>query len=62
MICKFKDGSGSEREMIQTKQSGRLRFEEKAGNDVGEYYLIDSNWNLAIYDNAGLIITMRSVK
>ncbi len=62
MIRKFKDGSGSEEEMIQKKQSGKLRFEEKGGNDFGEYYLIESNGQLAIYDNVGLINTMRSIK
>ena len=62
MIRKFKDGSGSEKEMIQKKQSGKLRFEEKGGNDFGEYYLIESNGRLAVYDNAGLINTMRSIK
>jgi len=62
MIRKYKDGSGSEEEMIQKKQSGKLRFEEKGGNDFGEYYLIESNGHLAIYDNMGLINTMRSIK
>lgn len=62
MIRKFKDGSGSEKEMIQKNQSGRLRFEEKGGNDFGEYYLIERNGNLGAYDNAGLINTMRSIK
>jgi len=62
MIRKFKDGSGSEEEMIQKKQSGRLRFEEKGGNDFGEYYLIERNGKLGAYDNEGLIRTMRSIK
>jgi len=31
MIRKFNDGSSSEIEMIQKKQSGELRFEEKGG-------------------------------
>ena len=62
MIRKFKDGSGSEEEMIQKKQSGIIRFEEKKGNDFGEYYLIERNGNLGAYDNAGLIRTMRSIK
>ncbi len=62
MINKFKDGSSSETDMIQKKQSGRLRFEEKVGNDFGEYYLIESNGRLAVYDNAGLINTIRSIK
>ena len=62
MIRKFKDGSGSEKEMIQKKQSGRLRFDEKGGNDFGEYYLIERNGNSGVYDNAGLINTMRPIK
>jgi hypothetical protein len=62
MIRKFKDGSGSETEMVQKKHSRRLRFEEKRGNDFGEYYLIESNGNMGIYDNDGLINTMRSIK
>jgi hypothetical protein len=62
MIRKFKDGSSSEDEMIQKKQSGRLRFEEKGGNYHGEYYLIESSGRLAIYDDVGLIKTMRSIK
>jgi len=62
MIRKFKDGSVSEEEMIQKKQSGKLRFDEKGGNDFGEYYLIESNGRLSVYDNSGLINTMRSIK
>jgi hypothetical protein len=62
MIRKFKDGSGSEKEMIQKKQSGMLRFEEKAGNDDGEYYLIERNSSLNVYDKLGLIITMPPIK
>ncbi len=62
MIRKFKDGSGSEKEMIQKKQSGRLRYEEKGGNDFGEYYLIERDGDLGVYDNDGLIKTIRSIK
>lgn len=62
MIRKFKDGSSYEKEMIQKNQSGRVRFEEKGGNDDGEYYLIERNGNLEIYDNVGLILTMHSIK
>ena len=62
MIRKFKDGSSDEKEMIQKNQSGRVRFEEKGGNLDKEYYLIERNGNLGIYDNAGLILTMHSIK
>lgn len=62
MVRKFKDGSGSEKEMIKKSHSGKLRFEEKEGNDFGEYYLIERNGNLGVYDRAGLISTMRPIK
>jgi len=62
MVRKFKDGTGSENEMIQKKHSGRLRFEEKDGNDFGEYYLIERNGNLGAYDSAGLITTIRAIQ
>jgi hypothetical protein len=61
MERKFKDGV-LETEMIQKKQSGLLRFEEKKGNDFGEYYLIENNGNLGSYDRDGLISTMRAIK
>jgi hypothetical protein len=62
MVRKFKDGSGSEKEMIQNNYSGRLRFEEKDGNDYGEYYIIEKNENLGAYDSAGLISTLQAIK
>ena len=62
MIRKFKDGSGSETEMVQKTHSGKLRFEEKESNDFGEYYLVESNGDMGIYDNAGIINTMRAIK
>lgn len=62
MNCKFKDGSVSEEEMIQKKQSGKLRFDEKGGNDFGEFYTIDRNGDLGVYDNTGFIKTIRSMK
>ena len=62
MVRKFKDGSGSGKEMIQKNQSGKLRFEEKEGNDFGEYYLIERNGDLGAYDSDGFIGKMRSIK
>ena len=61
MIREYKDGSSSEKEMIQKKQSRKLRFEEKGGNEFGEYYLIERNGNLGAYDKAGIINTMRLI-
>jgi hypothetical protein len=62
LIRMFKDGSSSEKEMIQKTQSERLRFEEIGGNNFGDYFLIDNNGRLYVYDYTGLLSTMRSVK
>lgn len=61
MVIKFKDGSVKEDEMIQKMYSERLRFDEKEGNDFGEYYLIERNESLGSYDSEGLIRTMRPI-
>ncbi len=62
MILKNKDGSSSEKEMVRKKQLGKLRFEEKGGNDFGEYYSIEIDGRLGLYDNAGRFNTVRSIK
>ncbi len=62
MIRKFKDGGSSEKEMVLKKQQGKLRFEEKGGNDFGEYYSMEIDGRLGLYDNEGLINTIRSIK
>lgn len=62
MIRKFKDKSGSEKEMTQKKHGGLLRFEEKGGNSNGEYYLIEKNGHLCSYDSEGLIKSIKSIK
>ncbi|MCX5883761.1 MAG: hypothetical protein NTU74_18790 [Deltaproteobacteria bacterium] len=62
LIRKFKNGSSSEKEMIQKMQYERLRFEEIGGNNYGDYILIDNNGRLYVYDYTGLLSTMRSIK
>lgn len=62
LIRKFKNGSSSEKEMIQKMQYERLRFEEIGGNNFGDYILIDNNGRLYVYDYTGLLSTMRSIK
>jgi len=59
MVVRYKDGSHSEKEMIQKNQSGRLRLEKREGD---EYYLIEKNGSLGSYDDYGLIRTMRIIK
>ena len=60
MVRKYADGSHSEIEMIQKNQSGMSRFEEKSRSE--EYYLIERDGGLGIYDDLGLISTMRAIK
>jgi len=62
MVRQFLDGSGSETEMIQKKQDGKTRFEEKKGNSFGEYYIVEQNGDLATYDKSGFIRTMPLLK
>ena len=54
MIIKFSAGGSTEKEMIQTKQREKLRFEEKGGNKSGEYFLIEEDGQLVYYDHIGL--------
>lgn len=55
MIRKFKDGSGGESEMLKTKKSAKDCFTDKADSSRGEYYLIESNGDLGVYDSEGLL-------
>lgn len=58
---KFKDGSGSTKDLIRFKVRGKLAFKE-IGNTEGEYYILERSGNLGVYDPLGLITTMRSIK
>lgn len=61
MVRKYADGSHSEIEMIQKNQSGMSRFERKK-KIHDDYYLIEKNGSLGLYDDLGLISTMRAIK
>ena len=50
----FADGSNQDTTLIESMYSGKPRFEE-VGNDFGEYYLINENGELEIYDKEGFI-------
>lgn len=52
----FNDGSGMTRELVEKTIGGQRRFEERrSGSD--EYYVIDTQGNLKLYDRDGLIRT-----
>lgn len=54
MYIDFADGSNLEEEMVENFQSDLLRYDDKDGNDFGEYYLIDKNGELLMYGKSGL--------
>lgn len=57
----YKDGSSGQREIVE-KLSGRGRtFERKEGSSVGEFYLIDSQGNLQLWDEEGIISTAKKI-
>lgn len=58
----FKDGSGSNKEMVEKSSSNGKRFEEKSGASFGEHYIIDQKGDLQIRDQEGLIVTARKIE
>ena len=49
---KFTDGSSIEEKLIESADSGRRRFGKKE-NPYGEYYVIESDGRLGLYDSEG---------
>jgi hypothetical protein len=58
----FKDGSSSNKEMVEKASSSGRRFEEKSGSSFGEHYIVDRQGNLQIRDQEGLIATATKIK
>ena len=58
---KYKDGSGSTKDLINYKFHGKTAFKEK-GENSGEYFIIEGSGGLGLYDSLGLITTMRAIK
>ena len=61
-IIKLKIKEHESEKVAIVKQQGKMKRLEEVGNDFGEYYLLDSNGNLSIYDNDGLIIKYKKIK
>ena len=46
----------------KVSQQGKNKRFDEVGNDFGEYYLLDSNGNLKLYDSDGFIIQYKKIK
>lgn len=57
----YYDGSSGKKEIVE-KLSGRKRtFRRKEGSSVGEFYLIDKQGNLQMWDEEGIISTAKKI-
>jgi len=57
----YKDGSSGKKEIIEELSGKDRRFQKKEGSSVGEFYLIDSQGNLQMWDEEGIITTARKI-
>lgn len=58
---KYSDGSESVENLIEKTVNGQKRWIEE-GNTFGEYYLLNKDGSLSIYDPDGLYLTLKSVE
>lgn len=57
----FTDGSSGKKEIVAKPPTSEKKFEDKEGNSLGEFYLIDSQGNLQFRDQDGLISTAKRI-
>jgi len=58
---KYSDGSESVENLLQKMVNGQKHWIEE-NNTFGEYYLLNNDGSLSIYDTEGLVMTMKRVK
>lgn len=61
LSIKYKDGSEASKKLIEKIVNGQKRWIEK-DNVFGEYYVLNNDGNLSIYDTEGLIKTLPKTK
>ena len=59
---KYKDGSTSKKEVVEKPSRRGRRFEEKEGAAFGEYFLIDRQGKLQLWDEDGHITTAERLR
>ena len=57
----YKDGSTSKKELVERLSAKGKKFEDKEANSFGEFYLIDRQGNLQLWDRDGLITTAKRI-
>jgi len=57
----YADGSSRKNEIVAGPSTSGKKFEDKEGNSFGEFYLIDSQGNLQLWDQDGLISTAKKI-
>ena len=58
---KYSDGSESVKNLLEKMVNGQKHWIEK-NNTFGEYYLLNNDGSLSIYDTEGLVLTMKRLK
>lgn len=61
MENKYKDGGVGQKDMVEMESKKGRIFQEKAGSSVGEFYLIDKQGNLQLWDEEGIISTAKKI-
>lgn len=57
----YKDGSSGKKEIIGKFSTSGKKFEDKKENGFGEFYLIDNQGNLQLWDQDGIISTAKKI-
>ncbi|MCK4998179.1 MAG: hypothetical protein KAS23_01545 [Anaerohalosphaera sp.] len=61
MENKYTDGSGGKKEMVEKSSRGKRTFQITEKNRAGEFYLIDKQGNLQLWDKEGIIWTAKKI-
>ena len=58
----YYDGSSGKKEMAEKPSSKGRTFRTREGSSVGEFYLIDSQGSLQLWDDEGLFSTAKKIE
>ena len=61
MEKRYKDGSSREKQLLEKKSPLGQRFDTVKGSSAGDHWILDSNGNLQLRDNEGLIATFKKI-